>query len=533
MTGEGYRVLLAARRRSDVLRAKGFTYDQIAEVHALDHDVSPLRLYRFAHGRTVADVVNAFNDLDPAGTATLREARLYDYEIHPRPGGRRPPVRALTTLARIYQTHARSLVAPAEFSTYISMDRQALDLADYRHLDRKFIRVSSGKIVCANMESKAAWLPGVPDVSLGVQAEQCADLLSALGAEEGDVKRRDLLLELALSLGGLPALALLRHLSSAETARMTAITRAEGRLDESAVAVLEKLTAQCRRLDDDLGPRGVVPVVDAKRRLAARLLHRESLSPALRERLVSVYAELSQLSGYLHYDLAEYELATLRFKDALEAALESGNATLLAYIHHWLSDMASFRGESTKALDHAYAAQGWAKRSPSRLLRARTQFVEAWALALEGEQTASLRLLETARSVAKPTDADPSYLYWVAESSALGGTAAGFCLNALRLPDAAISTVNAQLNGIGGSGYSRTRAFALIQYATALVQKKEIPQAAAVLTEAAQISASHSSARLLHSLRISRGHLQPWAGYTYVNTLDRKLAALGIGVGTQ
>ena len=96
MTGEGYRILLSARRRGDVLRAKGFTYDQIADVLALDHQVSRLRLYRFAHGRTVSDVVNAFNDLDPAGAASLRDARLYDYEIHPG-AGRKPPVRALTT----------------------------------------------------------------------------------------------------------------------------------------------------------------------------------------------------------------------------------------------------------------------------------------------------------------------------------------------------------------------------------------------------------------------------------------------------
>ncbi|MGJ6966474.1 hypothetical protein ACSDR0_31640 [Streptosporangium sp. G11] len=43
MPGEGYRILLDCRRRSRALRARSFTFDQIAHILALDHDVSPLR----------------------------------------------------------------------------------------------------------------------------------------------------------------------------------------------------------------------------------------------------------------------------------------------------------------------------------------------------------------------------------------------------------------------------------------------------------------------------------------------------------
>ncbi|WP_424529115.1 hypothetical protein ACOZ38_05840 [Sphaerisporangium viridialbum] len=106
---EGHRVLLICRKRSEALRAKGFTYDQIADVLGLDLDDSPLLLHRYAHGLTAAQVVAAFNDLDPAGSASMRTARLYDLEGWPE-GRRRPSPRVLDLLARIYQTTARRLV---------------------------------------------------------------------------------------------------------------------------------------------------------------------------------------------------------------------------------------------------------------------------------------------------------------------------------------------------------------------------------------------------------------------------------------
>ncbi len=122
MSGEGYRVLLQARSWSKRPREKGFTWDQIAEVLALTHEVSPLRLYRLAHGRTGADVVALVNDADPAGTAALRDSRLYDYEGWPETG-RRPPVRLLAVLAKIYQTTARSLLSEEVVASYEAADR--------------------------------------------------------------------------------------------------------------------------------------------------------------------------------------------------------------------------------------------------------------------------------------------------------------------------------------------------------------------------------------------------------------------------
>jgi hypothetical protein len=128
MSGQGHQTLLECRRRSRLLREHGFTIDQIAIVLSLDHQVSPLRLYRYAAGLTARQVVTAHARLDLA-RATLREDRLYDYERWPR-AGRRPPAHTLRFLARIYSTTPARLVPTGALTTYPARDQKALTQAE-------------------------------------------------------------------------------------------------------------------------------------------------------------------------------------------------------------------------------------------------------------------------------------------------------------------------------------------------------------------------------------------------------------------
>ncbi|MEV0238054.1 hypothetical protein [Nonomuraea sp. NPDC050786] len=126
MSGKGYQTLLECRRRGRLLRERGFTIDQIAIVLSLDHQVSPLRLYRYAAGLTASQTISAYATLDPRRAAGLREARLYEYENWP-DAGRRPPAHALYLLGRIYGTGPERLVPPSVLATYSAYDRQILN----------------------------------------------------------------------------------------------------------------------------------------------------------------------------------------------------------------------------------------------------------------------------------------------------------------------------------------------------------------------------------------------------------------------
>ncbi|MEO3872458.1 hypothetical protein ABGB18_26900 [Nonomuraea sp. B12E4] len=361
MSGEGYRVLLRARSWSKCLREKGFTWDQIATVLALTHAVSALRLYRLAHGRTAADVVAMVNDADPAGTACMREARLYDFETWPG-AGRRPPARLLAVLARIYQTTARSLVCGEDFASYCCADRDLIDGSDFRHLDANQDR--AGRVT---MESSAGVTPA--DKPL-LDASACVRLLRAIGVEETDVKRRELLFELALVLGGTRALDFLRVLTPDEGERLAGVLRGTWQVDEATVRIFEKLTMHARQADDLYGPATLLPVVNEHRSALARVLARESMPPVLHDRLLGSYAQMSQLAGYLAYDLLDYTTAEDALNDGLRAALDLGDPTLISYLHCWMGNMAAYQERASTALDHAFAAQSWTARSRSKLLRA-------------------------------------------------------------------------------------------------------------------------------------------------------------------
>ncbi|TMR95674.1 hypothetical protein [Nonomuraea basaltis] len=163
-------------------------------------------------------------------------------------------------------------------------------------------------------------------------ASACVHLLRAIRAEETDVKRRELLFELALVLGGAPALDFLRVLSPDEEERLAGVLRSTWRVDEATARTFEKLTLHARRADDKYGPATPLPVVNGQR-----------------------------------------------------TALELGDPTLISYQHCWLGAMAVYQQKAATALDHAYAAQSWTSRSPSKLLRAMSHSALSKAHAAAGE----------------------------------------------------------------------------------------------------------------------------------------------------
>ncbi|MFC4586809.1 hypothetical protein [Sphaerisporangium corydalis] len=523
MSGEGYRVLLDCRRRSATLRAKGFSHDQVADIFAAFYDVSPLRLHRLSYGRTAAEVVATFNDLDPAGTACLREGRLYDYETWPS-RGKRPSARALTILAQIYRTTARRLVADQVYASYTVRDRDLIDHTDHRHLDTHRPRhIPASKAGHVTMERPGVRTDGhAPSPA----PADCAALLRALAAEEADVKRRDLLFELALALGGIPALALLRHLSPTEKDRLAIAVRTSGHVDFQTVAVVEKLTARCRRLDDEFGPETVLPIVESQRDLVAGFLRRESLSPGLRDRLIRTYADLSQLSGWLHFDLLDYPGAKHRYQDALTAAHQITDAALIGYLHDCLSHMYLRQGSTGLALDHIFAAREWVRKSGSGLLASVHATDLARVLARTGERRASeFALDQSATAIQRPrNENDPAYLYWWTANGVRKNTA--YCMLALGRPEETIRAVEAALAAPQARKLARGETF--VYYADALIRKREIPAAADTLREAARLTTQHSSNRLADSVRQARARLQPWADNKHVRTLDDELHTLAI-----
>ncbi|MEZ0075356.1 hypothetical protein [Planotetraspora sp. GP83] len=123
--------------RSQQLRARGLTWDQIAAVWETDcPEIGPRVALRWAHNLSHQEVADHWNALD-IGEPTMVKARIYQFEHWPAKG-RRPSLSALHTLARIYQVHAHRLLSDTEYALYSSQDRQEIDRIDYRRLDENF-----------------------------------------------------------------------------------------------------------------------------------------------------------------------------------------------------------------------------------------------------------------------------------------------------------------------------------------------------------------------------------------------------------
>ncbi|MEU8247446.1 hypothetical protein [Nonomuraea sp. NPDC048916] len=247
-----------------------------------------------------------------------------------------------------------------------------------------------------------------------MDASACVRLLRAIGVEETDVKRRELLFELALLLGGSKALGLLRALTLEEEERLAGVLRSTWRVDEAAVCTFEKLSMQAHQADDRSGPATLLPVVNRQREAVARLLARESMQPSLRDRLLSTYAQMSQLAGFLAYDLRDYMAAEQPRRDGLRAALDLGDPTLIGYMHYWLGRLAADQDRTATVLDHALAVQSWASRSPSKLLAPLHESLFSVAYAAEGNAAASVRTHDRALvSAGAPKDNEPTFLHWI------------------------------------------------------------------------------------------------------------------------
>lgn len=520
MSGEGYRVLLQARAWSKRLREKGFTWEQVADVLALTHRVSPLRLYRLAHGRTAADVVAAVNDADPAGGATLRDSRLYDYESWPE-AGRRPPACLLARLSKIYETDGRGLVRDEVLASYGAADRELICAADFRDLDAN--RPSSpGRVTMAVSAAVKS-----TDTS-HMDASECIRLLRATSAEEADVKRRELLFELALVLGGSRALDLLRILTPEEEDRLAGVLRNTWRVDAAAARTFEKLTRHARQADDATGPATLLPVVNRHRAAIRRLLARDSMPSSLYDRLLGTYAQSSQLAGFLAYDLRDYTAAEQPLNDGLRAALDLGDPTLIGYMHYWLGRAASEQNRTAAIFDHAFAAREWAARSPSKLLASIHEGLLSMAYADDGDARASFRAHETSVALAGASkDNEPSFLYWVSPSSEQSRRA--WSLIRLNQGVPALAAAEHSLTQLDPRRATpRLYGLALTRYASALTMTKEVPEAVAKLTEAVGIASRHSSAQLTVEIGEARARLEPWAGTSYVQQLDESLRSSGV-----
>lgn len=367
--------------------------------------------------------------------------------------------------------------------------------------------------------------PGWSGCALPRQREAAYEqLVRFLIAWAENVNRREVLRLLGWAASAAAAAPALEELDSDQRQRLVLAIQTPSRVDGSIVDSIEDVLYRCMRQDDVLGPQAALDTVLAQRSLARAMLR--ECPGDLRPRMLSVYSNLSAYAGWLAFDLNDFDSASYYYEEARANAHEAHDSELGALILCNMSHLATWRSQARIGIDHAVAAQVWAKKSGNVTLQAYAADRAARAYAMDEQHTACLQELDTAQELLAEMEASSANTLMYFYSNGLLANTRSICLLARRNTQAAIGQAQAALALIDES-FVRNRAFGNLYLGSAYTSAKEIDEAATVIGAAAEMAVRNRSARLAEALRSARTGLQPWADSQAVIALDDRLASHG------
>jgi hypothetical protein len=283
------------------------------------------------------------------------------------------------------------------------------------------------------------------------------------------------------------------------------------------------MTANLRRLDDEVGGGSLAEIVRAQAVYVAGLIRNGRFSDSAGRRLHAVLSELLRLGGWVSFDGGSQEQAQRFWIAALHAAHTAGDGALGANILGFMAEQAWSRGrlsDATRIADTAVV--GYKGRSPrvSAILHMRA----ARAHAMVGEHAESRACMDSARnSLGKPApeSGDPGWSYWMDETSLT--EQAGKCFMFMSDYPAACRHLEsaAQAGNPWQGSYVRDGTSVIIALATAYARNGE-PERACMTARSAvsALSGRVDSPRLAAKIRGLRDDLRPYQGIPAVREFD-------------
>ncbi|HEU5158983.1 MAG TPA: helix-turn-helix transcriptional regulator [Streptosporangiaceae bacterium] len=511
------------------LRAAGETWTQIAARIRADERVGALTAFRLAHGLSQQEVADQWNGLLPAGQGDrpLTDKQISYWETWPH-SGREPSLTALKRLAQIYQCDTKDLI----------------DDGDYSHLDRASTESAPAEAITGNL------LTPPRDMRLPLElAELLSDQIRPLmlldnngriSARQRDdayarlvrfligwadtMERRVLLRILGWATSAAMAAPVFTMLDADAQERIAGVIATPSRVDETAIGHIEAVLQRCRLQDDVLGAQATLDTVLAQRGLVQAML--TECPDRLRPRLLSVYGDLSRQTGWLSFDLKDFDGAWYYYEEARTAAHEAQNNALAAATLCQMSYLATWQRKPRVAIDHAIAAQGWADRTDDAPLRAYAHQMAARAYAMDAADATSRSQGHTELEHAEAAMADnspESVMYFNGRAQLLWDQSRFFLY--VGDPTAAAAKAQKSLSLLGPS-FVRDRAFTILLLGTTHLQTGEVEHAATLIGEVVELTARNHSARLMEEVKDTLHGLDKWNDVPAVRDLKERYRSL-------
>ncbi len=299
-------------------------------------------------------------------------------------------------------------------------------------------------------------------------------------------------------------------------------TRAVGMTD---VQIIREMTQTFRRLDNRFGgghARSTLTSYLASDVLP--LLRAGRYRDAVRRDLFTAVAELTQLAGWMAYDVGDPDSGRRYLQQAMRHCQDIGDDALTGEMLAGMSHQAAFLRSPVLATDLARAAKDKAKAVGVPVLISESAVMEAHGLALANDANgclAALRESEQAFAAAEARDA-PEWLAYF--DGAYLAAKFGHCLRDLGRPIEAERFARRSLDMI--EGYDRGRLFNLVLLASVLADQHKIEEACETSLAALRIASHVRSARSDAYLTDLSRRLAPFRGEPVVQLLDEQMRQL-------
>jgi hypothetical protein len=506
------------------LRAQGRSWAEIAAEFRAVYRVNGRVALRQAHGWSQPQAAARWTARWPDDPKTFKNFSYW--ELWPSGTGHAPSLDTLDRLAQLYECSISDLLADCR--DYGARSPRPLRVVASRGLGERGPRgrQAAGHAGVRALSGRGGNGPSAPSPALHAALEKIREAEigelahgNAGGNEAGlRLKRRTLLLEASSALAVVAAAPLL------EVPRRVAAARGGDpvRTDLAMVGYSAEVVAGLRRLGGTVGPQITLPPAMALRSAMAAMARNapEAVTPSA----LAVYGDLTQLVGWLLFNLGDNGAARYYYDDARSAAYQAGNADLVTYVLSASSQLAATQGSSRDAVDHAHAAQHAARSSHSPFAVAYAADVAARAYAGAGQVGRCQAALDRERAaladIEPQTPRSPWWYFY--DRSFYWGTESECALRLGMSVDA--SDAAGRSLGLPALVNLHNSALTLAFQTEALIRQGELEEACCTLADTARLATLNSSRRISRRIDTLRAQLSPAENTAAVRELDSKLA---------
>jgi hypothetical protein len=528
------------------LRLEGRTWAEIGVAFEVAYRVNPRVAMRQAHGWSQPQAALEWTKLWPDDPKTFKNFSYW--EQWPGQTGHAPSLETLDRLARLYQCRVTDLLRDCR--DYGTKPTVSMSVRDRAAGPGQLIPPQPGPGQAhdqirgrspgqrthgwpspdraphpAAADGPADRVPAVSSAALQAALEtirraQITQLIQAgsVAEEPGPrMRRRTLLLEASSALAivaAAPVLEVPRLVTGSRSGRVHA--------DLAIVSYTSDVVAGLRRLGGTVGPRITLQPAMALRSAMAALAR--SVPEVVTPQALTSYGDLTQLIGWLLFNLGDYKAAWYYYDDARAAAYRAGNNDLVTYTLAAASQLAASRRRPGHAIDHAQAATVAAKASGSLYAMAYAADVSARAYAEAGQLGRCQAALDREQDALVKMSADePKSPWWYFYDKSFYWGTESECALKFGMPVDASDAARRSL-GLLAPVNCHNNALTLAFRAEALIRQGEISEACDTLADAARLTTLNSSRRISGRIHVLRQELGVADGTAAVRDLDDKLA---------